>query len=55
MTTYFPAWLYHQLLAEGEFGESRREPISRFGVESEFVVAVAEVLYERAQRTDHPC
>jgi hypothetical protein len=41
--------------SEDEFGEGRREPVLRFGVNSEFIVAAAEVLYERMPCADHPC
>jgi hypothetical protein len=38
---------------EGEFGEDRGEPMSRVDMQAEFVVALAEVLYEGVSCADH--
>lgn len=38
---------------EGEFGERRRELVTRVGVGGDVVVAAAQVLHERVPGTDH--
>ena len=40
---------------EGEFGEDRTEPMAQVDIDTEFIVAAAEVLDERVPGTDHPC
>ena len=39
----------------GKFGEGREEPMPWAGIDTEFVMAAAEVLDERGPGTDHPC
>ena len=39
----------------GEFGERGRDAAVWSGVETEFVVAAANVLHERVTEDDHPC
>jgi hypothetical protein len=38
----------------GQFGEGREEPMPWAGIDTEFVMAAAEVLDERVPGTDHP-
>jgi hypothetical protein len=50
----WPARAGPSLDGVGEFGEGCREPIPRVNIDSEFVVAAAEVLDECVPGTDHP-